>query len=173
MIATTKLPLILVGAVLALLVLAALSVLLFKQLRRLTRTAAPAAGKRYKRREHLLSQAERQFHEVLKRAVPELLVFPKVRVADAIDAENRFSGDFLSISQKHFDWLLCHPVSFEPLLAVELDDSSHTSTHQQKRDRAKDAAATEAGLPLLRFPWQSTYEPQTVRDRVVPLVNEA
>jgi hypothetical protein len=75
----------------------------------------PVARPRYVTRKSVLTKAEIAFHKVLLEAVPEAPVFPKVRVADVMDAAERFSGDFLRISQKHFDWVLCHPVSFEPL----------------------------------------------------------
>lgn len=125
------------------------------------------ARPRYATRKSLLSQAEIAFHKVLLEAVPEAPIFPKVRVADVMDAAERFSGDFLRISQKHFDWVLCHPVSFEPLIAIELDDSSHQwSDKQRKNDQVKDDAAREAGIALLRFPWQSQYEAAQIRNRI-------
>ena len=122
---------------------------------------------RYATRKSLLSQAEIAFHKVLHEAVPEAPIFPKVRVADVMDAAERFSGDFLRISQKHFDWVLCHPVSFEPLIAIELDDSSHQwSDRQRKNDHVKDDAAREAGIALLRFPWQRAYDVAKIRARI-------
>lgn len=127
----------------------------------------PLPQPRYATRKSLLSQAEIAFHQVLLEAVPEAPVFPKVRVADVMDAAERFSGDFLRISQKHFDWVLCHPVSFEPLIAIELDDSSHQwSDKQRKNDQVKDDAAREAGIALLRFPWQRQYDATQIRDRI-------
>jgi hypothetical protein len=122
---------------------------------------------RYVTRKSVLSKAEIAFHKVLLEAVPEAPIFPKVRVADVMDAAERWSGDFLRISQKHFDWVLCHPVSFEPLIAIELDDSSHQwSQKQRKNDQVKDDAAHEAGIVLLRFPWQREYDAVKIRDRI-------
>jgi len=115
----------------------------------------------------LLSKAEVAFHKVLLDAVPEAPIFPKVRVADVMDADERYSGDFLRISQKHFDWVLCHPISFEPLIAIELDDSSHQWSHKQrKNDQVKDEVAQEAGIQLLRFPWQPHYDAAQIREKI-------
>ena len=122
---------------------------------------------RYVTRKSLLSKAEAAFHKVLLDAVPEAPIFPKVRVADVMDAAERYSGDFLRISQKHFDWVLCHPISFEPLIAIELDDSSHQWSHKQrKNDQVKDEVAQEAGIKLLRFPWQPHYDIAQIREKI-------
>lgn len=134
----------------------------------------PAPRKpRYVTRKSLLSKAEAAFHKVLLEAVPEAPIFPKVRVADVMDAAERYSGDFLRISQKHFDWVLCNPVSFEPLIAIELDDSSHQWSHKQrKNDQVKDDAASEAGIVLLRFPWQREYDVEGVRARIAHVLDK-
>jgi len=133
----------------------------------------PSSKPRYVTRKSLLSKAEVAFHKVLLEAVPEAPIFPKVRVADVMDAAERWSGDFLRISQKHFDWVLCHPVSFEPLVAIELDDSSHQwSEKQRKNDQVKDDAAREAGIVLLRFPWQRDYDVAQVRERIAVVLDQ-
>lgn len=133
----------------------------------------PPQEPRYRKRQSLLSHAEAQFFRVLRSAVPEAPIFPKVRVADVLEAKKAYSGDFLRISQKHFDWVLCHPVSFEPLVAIELDDSSHrTSRKQMQNDRVKNECAQEAGMHLLRFRWQQYYNENEVRDRISKVVNQ-
>ncbi len=134
----------------------------------------PAPKKpRYITRKSLLSKAEIAFHQVLLEAVPEAPVFPKVRVADVMEAAERYSGDFLRISQKHFDWVLCNPGSFEPLIAIELDDSSHQWSHKQlKNDQVKDDAAREAGIVLLRFPWQREYDIAQIRERIAVVLDK-
>lgn len=136
-------------------------------------TTSPAARPRYVSRKSILTKAEIAFYKVLLEAVPEAPLFPKVRVADVMDAAERYSGDFLRISQKHFDWVLCHPVSFEPLIAIELDDSSHQwSQKQKKNDQVKDEAAGEAGIKLLRFTWQPSYEVNQVRERIGAVLDD-
>lgn len=135
--------------------------------------AISASQPRYVTRKSLLSKAEVAFHKVLLEAVPEAPIFPKVRVADVMDAAERWSGDFLRISQKHFDWVLCHPISFEPLIAIELDDSSHQwSEKQRKNDKVKDDAAREADIVLLRFPWQREYDVAQIREHIAVVLDQ-
>jgi hypothetical protein len=127
-------------------------------------STAPPPPSRYLLKTSVLSRAELHFHQVLLRAVPGAPLLPKVRVADVIEARESYSGDFLRISQKHFDWVLCDPQFFRPILAIELDDSSHRwSRKQQKNDQVKDEVAREAGMDLLRFPWRSEYDAIAIR----------
>lgn len=127
--------------------------------------------RRYVSRKSVLTPGEIEFHRVLMRAAPEAVIFPKVRVADIMSAAERYSGDFLRISQKHFDWIVCHPVSFEPLIAIELDDSSHQGYKQQKNDQVKNEAAAEAGIALLRFRWSRFYNEDEVRNKIAEVIN--
>ena len=131
-----------------------------------------AKGGRFSKSKSLFSPAEREFHKALIAALPDVAIFAKVRVADVVHAKERFNGDFLRISQKHFDWLICHPESFEPLIAVELDDSSHrTNQRQITNDATKNDIALDADLKLLRFAWQSQYDPEKLRETIVNEIN--
>lgn len=161
-------------------IISALASRVFRHDNKNTDTSPPAAPprttvvppQRYEKNLRLLSHAEQEFHRALLLAVPEAPIFPKVRVADVISAKQRFSGDFLRISQKHFDWVLCDPRTFEPLVAIELDDSSHRYVAQQvKNDAVKNTVCREANLALVRFPWSSHYDPDGLRNRLAAVVN--
>jgi len=128
--------------------------------------------KRFYVQKSILTEAEKKFHRTLVTAVPEALICPKMRVADVINASAKYGGDFNSISQKHFDWVLCHPVSFEPLIAIELDDSSHSWQSTQHRDAVKNEVAQEAGIPLMRFNWKPTYDTEDVRNKIAVILDQ-
>lgn len=128
---------------------------------------------RYICKESIMSRAEIEFYRVLIKAIPETPIFTKVRVADVIDSKKKFSGDFLKISQKHFDWIVCHPETFQPLIAIELDDSSHDwSTKQRRNDLVKDEVTEEAGLHLIRFKWQKYYSEAHIRNVISNALDE-
>lgn len=131
-----------------------------------------SATDKYSLRCSLLSPAEIAFDNVLRRAVPELKICPKVRVADVVAAKKRYSGDFLRISQKHFDWVLCEPTSFAPLVAIELDDSSHSrNARTRKSDATKNSTAACAGLKILRIKWAANYDENNLREQIAALIN--
>jgi len=106
----------------------------------------------------ICSQGEMAFLAVLESVVPDgLRVLCKVRVADAIET---FGAEFRTVSQKHFDFLICDAESLLPLLAVELDDKSHQTATQQKSDAVKNDVCARAGLAMLRIRAASTYDVQ-------------
>ena len=108
----------------------------------------------YRRVESLLTAAERSFYDVLLRAVaPELVVFAKVRLADLMwlpDGVRDRQAHLGRIIAKHVDFVLCDRQTLSPVLAIELDDSSHLARERRDRDAFVDRALSAAGIPLLR-----------------------
>jgi hypothetical protein len=93
-------------------------------------------------------------------------VLAKVRLADFIwlanePAEAKFHRN--QILCKHVDFLICDRVTLAPLLAVELDDSSHQQPDHQARDQFKDDLFQMVDLPLLRLPIQPGYRSAELR----------
>jgi len=124
----------------------------------------------YRKRDHLLTAAERSFYGVLRRVVAgRYQVAWKVRMADVLwipgGTGNR-QRHLNRILAKHLDFVLCHPDSSAPVLAIELDDSSHREGKRRKRDSFVDAALSAAELPLLRVPVRRSYSPQELADLI-------
>lgn len=124
-------------------------------------SAAGPAKLPYRRKDYLLTKAERSFFGVLERAVAsEYRIFTKVRLADLVwmpkGTEQRQSH-FNRIRSKHVDFLLCDHDVVRPLLAIELDDSSHQRQDRQSRDAFVDQALAAAELPMLRVKARSSY----------------
>ena len=118
----------------------------------------------YKRKDYLLSRAERSFFGVLQNTVgDQYLIFAKVRLADLIyiprGIEQRQSY-FNRIQSKHIDFVLCDRDAVRPLLAIELDDSSHRGADRQSRDTFVDSALKAAALPILHVAARSGYNVQ-------------
>lgn len=104
----------------------------------------------------ICSQGELAFLAVLESVVPDdLRVLCKVRVADVIDT---FGADFRTVSQKHFDFVVCDARTFQPRLVIELDDKSHQSPAAQKRDAVKNQVCARAGLSILRVTAGASYD---------------
>jgi hypothetical protein len=147
-------------------VLAALGGLGFLHyLKRRSRSALP-----YRKTDHLLTPAERSFYEVLRRITgDDLRLFVKVRLADLVwlphDIDNR-QAHVNRVAAKHIDFVLCDPRTLAPVLAVELDDSSHAARHRQQRDALVNEVLRTVGLPLLRVPVKRSYVPSEVADDI-------
>jgi hypothetical protein len=136
----------------------------------LTGKATPSGKLPYRKKTYLLTKAERSFFGVLLDvAGKDFHVFCKVRLADLLDvvgAGDKRQSHLNRISAKHVDFLLCDREHIGPVLAIELDDSSHKATNRQNRDLFVDKALADAALPLLRIPAQATYQPRAVAEQI-------
>ena len=117
-------------------------------------------GLPYRKRDDFLSAAEASFYRVLRTVVHErALVFCKVRLADIlfVPRSENYQRHQNRIAQKHVDFLLCDPTTFQPIAGIELDDQSHSKSRRVERDNFCRDAFSAAGLPLIQIPAQRGY----------------
>jgi hypothetical protein len=122
----------------------------------------------YEKRPKLVTKAELRFYKSLSKAVQDdWAIFAMVRIADILvvtkGAPKRRTW-LNKILAKHIDFVLCDPSTLEPMVAIELDDSSHQRKDRQERDEFVDHAFESAGLPLVRFPVRSSYHAREIRE---------
>jgi hypothetical protein len=130
------------------------------------------AGLPYKKKETLLSPAERSFYGVLRRAADhDVDVFAKVRLIDLLwippGARDR-QTHLKRVMAKHVDFVLCDRDTSAPRLVIELDDSSHAQ--QRERDAFVDRVLKSAGLPLLRVPARRGYNARELAETLRTLL---
>lgn len=114
----------------------------------------------YRLRDDFMSPAELSFYRVLSEVVGDrVLMFAKVGMGDLFYAprqDNQF-GAWNRINRKHIDFVLCDTRTSRPLVAIELDDRSHSRMDRVQRDEFVGRVFVQSGLPLLRFPVRRTY----------------
>jgi hypothetical protein len=139
---------------LVLYVVVILGIRMFKQWTSTESSGAKNSNFSYKRKSYFFTRSENEFFGLLQRTLEgrNVIVFPKVRVADILETNNGGLAGFNRISQKHVDYLLVSLPNFQPVMAIELDGKSHGSEKQQARDAVKDQAFKSANLPLVRVP---------------------
>ena len=97
----------------------------------------------------LLTEVEAKFFEQLELlAGGRCRIMCKPRMADFVQ---HLGSGFQKISQKHVDFLIFRLGDWMPMLAIELDDSSHDSKEASYRDTFKNNLCAHLGLPLLRI----------------------
>ena len=115
----------------------------------------------FRRKDYLLSKAERSFYLVLLQAVgAHWRVFPKVRLIDLVwlprDTPNAQSHRN-RVQSKHVDFVLCSNDALRPELVIELDDASHEREDRVDRDALVDRILQSAGLPILHVSAARSY----------------
>jgi hypothetical protein len=119
------------------------------------RDGAARAKMPYRRIESLLTPAERSFYGALQQALAgrAVIVAIKVRLADLVAIEKGAEGrqGWLNrVTGKHVDFVICRSDTTGPILAIELDDKSHSRAERVDRDTFLDGCLAAAGLPLVR-----------------------
>lgn len=126
----------------------------------------PYSGKKY-----FFSVAERSFYEILKRLVSaEHTIFAKVRLADLVYVSKgtaSWQSHFNRINRKHLDFVVCDR-DLAPVVAIELDDSSHDNEEREARDEFVDQVLAAAGLPIVHIRAKRGYVPDDLRAALHP-----
>jgi very-short-patch-repair endonuclease len=129
----------------------------------------------YARNERFLSPAESSFLAVLRVAVAdEYEIFAKVRLLDilSVTAGESRQAAFNRVQAKQLDFLLCERGTSRPVLALELDDSSHLRSDRKARDAFVEEVLEIIGLPVLRCPVTRTYDPREVARLIKATLSE-
>jgi Protein of unknown function (DUF2726) len=117
----------------------------------------------------LLTPAEKIFYEQLDLVIDgRLQILCKVRLADLIEVESRQAEErnrvFRRIASKHIDFLLAEPGNLTPVLAIELDDSSHERVDRRERDEYLQELFETVRFPLLRIKASASYNRRALVD---------
>jgi hypothetical protein len=125
----------------------------------------------------LLTPTEQLFHRSLDIALEgRLQVLCKVRLADLLQVTGNDTKErhrlFRRIAAKHVDFLLVGPETLEPVLAIELDDSSHDRTDRKQRDQFLDELFAVAEFPLLRVKAAASYSPRQILRAIAEITDQ-
>ena len=129
----------------------------------------------YRKRNGVLTFREREFYRVLRSLMGrENHILSMVRMADVLWLSNetedrRFHNN--NILCKHFDYVICDKLKFEPILVVELDDPKHQWEHRWQIDKFKDKACEVAGLPIVRIEVQDEYDKADIEREIQKALN--
>jgi hypothetical protein len=68
-----------------------------------------------------------------------------------------YMAHFGRIKSRRLDYVICRKQDLKPLLALELDGSSHENEDRKERDRFVNSLFEILGLPMLRVSLQKNY----------------
>lgn len=124
----------------------------------------------YQSKSSILTPAELAFFQALNHYVAgRAVICPKVGMKDFVEVDRRLVGKnymkyFGKISQKHVDFLLCDAKSYEPICAIELNDSSHQQQSVKERDYFVSKVYQAADLPLVTITAKRRYAHEELRE---------
>jgi len=124
----------------------------------------------YCRTPFLLSKPEKDFYNILREVFNTHTILAKVRLADLVETERHhpnWQSNFNRVKSKHIDFIICD-AWLCPLVAVELDGSSHQAADREKRDDLVDQILQEAELEIVHVPRQKRYFHSDIRQLLLP-----
>lgn len=124
----------------------------------------------FRKKDYLLSKAERSFYKVLEASLNgQFVIFTKVRLLDLLwlpKGTEKAQSYRNRVQSKHVDFVLCDHAALKPMLVIELDDASHKRPGRQARDRLVDNVLATAGLPILHVRAQTGYSPMDINNQI-------
>ena len=124
----------------------------------------------YRKKQSILTYRERILLRAIRRAAAgDYTILMKVRLGDFVWLANepqdrKFHNN--QIQCKHVDFLLCDKVMIEPLLVIELDDTSHRNYDHADRDKFKDETFDAIGLPIIRLQVRENYDGEVLKRQI-------
>lgn len=100
----------------------------------------------------ILTGNEREFFYRLARALPDHHIFPQVSFGAILQPaytkiREKYFTSLCRFNQKRADFVICAPGSLKVMAVIELDDSSHDT----EKDGKRDEILTQAGYRIIRF----------------------
>jgi very-short-patch-repair endonuclease len=123
----------------------------------------------YQRKDSFLTSDEIAYYRVLRMIFADrYLIFAQVRVLDICTVlDRKFNqGAANKVNRKTVDFVLCHPRSFKPMVAIELDGASHGWPDRRKRDVFVDEVFRTIGMKLVRQRYRYSYSVAEVTQTV-------
>jgi hypothetical protein len=103
-------------------------------------------------------------------------IFSKVRLSDLVWMIREPTDPQFHIGEtwsKHIDFVVCDRQSLEPLVAIELDDSSHEQYDRRASDTVKDRVCADAELALMRVKVEKDYSIDSIGEQIHAHIKEA
>lgn len=109
----------------------------------------------YFAKKQIMTNAEKIFYEkLLARAGESHYIVPQAHLSTFIDHRTKgqhWKAAFSVINGKSVDFLMVEKATQKPVLAIELDDYTHSQPERVKRDRAVEEILRRANIPLERY----------------------
>ncbi len=130
----------------------------------------------YTKKKYLLSKPESDFFKTLDRILDnQYYIFPQIHLDSILDNKvigQDWKGALSHIQRKSIDYVICDKIYLSPLLAIELDDSSHSRNDRRYRDNLIERLFQEANMPLLRIQSTDVKNTEKIRNDIYQIIEK-
>lgn len=126
----------------------------------------------YTKKQFVMTKTENDFYQVLQQALEtNYMIFPQAHLDMFLDHKVKgqsWKAALSTIQRKSVDFLICNHTYYNPLVAIELDDSSHMREDRAERDSKVDQICQDAGMPIVHVKWRQNYDASDVMNVLAP-----
>lgn len=142
-----------------------------------TQAAPPIKQKyiyKYTKRRQAMTTTEIDFYNRLCTIVDtRYTIIPQAHLTmifDQTQYRQNWHKAFFAINGKSVDFLIVNHYNFAPILAIEIDDKSHSQPERIERDLIVEEIFREANMPLLRFSYGKLSNNSLITQKVLQLL---
>jgi len=122
----------------------------------------------YFKRERVMNSSEQALYINLQKTLGEnFIVLSKVRIEDFVEVRSKSKNEWWSlrgrIKSRHVDFLICDITTTKPLLAIELDGTSHRNYGRIERDKFVNDVYNEINLEVVHVLKGSDFAQEAVK----------
>ena len=114
---------------------------------------------------------ERELFSLLDECVPvQYYIFPQIHIASILEVkkgERKWQTYFNKIISKSIDFVIFDKVNISPVLAIELDDSTHLLEKRMLRDGFVNKAIKDGGIKMLRFKTEDLSNRENIKSKIL------
>lgn len=129
----------------------------------------------YQRKQFFMTKNEHDAFDALLAVVEnDYFIFPQVKLDKILDWKGNGRNTTYAmrhINQKSIDFLICDKKYINPLLAIELDDSTHNQEVRKTRDSEIVRIFASANFPLLRITY-SDIATNNLKEKIFNIINK-
>ena len=112
-----------------------------------------------------MTKVENNFYKVLQKVIPSgTVLVPQVALSSLVKTSNRSYRN--KVDRKSVDFVLFKDYYFNPLLVIELDDSTHKRIDRIERDHFVDLVLLKANLPIIHFELKRNFNEDEIKSMI-------
>lgn len=132
----------------------------------------------YKKKNRFMSPNEVKVYEVLTNlpSLKNFIVYAQVPYSAIIEVEPDFrdlGGRFEAINKYRADYLAVNKANYEPILIIELNDSTHLWKNRKSRDITVESALESCKIPYLNIEIKDILKPVKLNELIQSYLESA
>ena len=117
-----------------------------------------------------MTKGENEFFQILTKILQnKYYIFPQMHLTTFLEHKvtgQTWKGAKAHIDRLSVDYVICDKKYLSPIIAIELDDSTHNRGDRIVRDTEVERILQEAKVPLIRIPYTDRFKEEEIKEKI-------